>query len=288
MGEDTEIRLVRIFQEYFFHIGVHFRADTLAGRKKIFCDIYFPGYLLFGDLPALLVGEGKRLYIAQNGKAGIGKARDKSLQRKIKADEEKDKETDVESRFFTHGSSIFAHRQVGPGQIPPGNPLRPPGEPLRKDKVKEVQGFICNIVAFILFLPTMRRKINWDALGITASLLCAVHCAVLPLAIASLPVLGVNIINNAPFEYGMIALAFGIGSWALWHGYHKHHRRLMPWLFFSGGMLFLLAKQVWHAYQFGLLPFAVILIVTAHVLNYRLCRGAPGTETAISDLRERA
>src|SRR3982074_475932 len=98
----------------------------------------------------------------------------------------------------------------------------------------------------------MPSKINWDALGVTTSVLCAIHCAILPLVIASLPVFGVNIINNARFEYGMIGLAFVIGSWALWHGFRKHHHRFGPWLLFAGGMILLLAKQRWHEYQFRL------------------------------------
>lgn len=118
----------------------------------------------------------------------------------------------------------------------------------------------------------MRSKINLDALGVTASVLCAIHCAVLPLLMASLPILGVNIIHNTLFEYGMITLAFGIGTAALWHGFNRHHRRLTPWLLFVGGMIFLIAKEIWPVYELGLLPFAVALIVGAHGLNYRLCR----------------
>jgi hypothetical protein len=118
----------------------------------------------------------------------------------------------------------------------------------------------------------MRYKTNWDALGITTSVACAIHCAVLPLVLASLPVLGVNIIDNARFEYGMIGLAFAIGSRALWHGFRKHHHAYRPWLLFFGGILLLLAKQIWHQYEFQILPFAVGLIIGAHVLNYRLCR----------------
>jgi hypothetical protein len=34
----------------------------------------------------------------------------------------------------------------------------------------------------------------------------------------------------------------------------------------------LFAKQRWHAYQFWFLPFAVIFIVLAHFINFRLCR----------------
>jgi hypothetical protein len=115
----------------------------------------------------------------------------------------------------------------------------------------------------------MFRKINLDALGVTTSILCAIHCAILPLVMASLPILGINILHNSFFEYGMIALAFAIGTVALWHGFSRHHRRLTPWLLFVGGMLLLIAKELWPGYELGLLPFAVLLIVGAHLLNYR-------------------
>lgn len=118
----------------------------------------------------------------------------------------------------------------------------------------------------------MAWRINWDALGVTTSVLCAVHCAVLPLAIASLPVFGVNIVHNPGFEFGMIALAAAIGTRALWHGFSRHHQRLVPLLLFGAGMIFLIAKQIWHNYELALLPFAVVGIVTAHVLNYRFSR----------------
>lgn len=74
------------------------------------------------------------------------------------------------------------------------------------------------------------------------------------------------------FEYGMIALAFAIGSYSFWHGYKKHHHSTIPFLIFIVGMLFLIAKQVWHEYQVPLLTVAVLLIVIAHLRNFRLCR----------------
>ncbi|MCH5600168.1 MerC family mercury resistance protein [Niabella ginsengisoli] len=33
----------------------------------------------------------------------------------------------------------------------------------------------------------MKNRFNWDALGITTSILCAIHCAVLPLFLVALP-----------------------------------------------------------------------------------------------------
>ena len=118
----------------------------------------------------------------------------------------------------------------------------------------------------------MRLKINWDALGIGASLACAIHCALLPLFIGSLPLFGINIINNESFEAGMIILAFGIGAYSLYHGYRRHHHSALPFLLFIAGFIFLVLKQFVMHYAVWLLIPAVILIVTAHLFNYRFCR----------------
>jgi len=128
------------------------------------------------------------------------------------------------------------------------------------------------VLQFVLFLPSMKLKFNWDAVGITTSVACAIHCAVLPLVLTSLPVMGINIIDNAAFEYFMILLAFGIGAAALYHGYKKHHHRFLPLALFSLGMLMLFGKQVWHEAHLLLLFPAVAAIISAHFVNFRLCR----------------
>jgi hypothetical protein len=119
----------------------------------------------------------------------------------------------------------------------------------------------------------MASKVNWDALGIGASIACAIHCALLPLFLTSLPLFGLNIIHNMAFETGMILLSLVIGISALWHGYRKHHHSKAPILLFLGGFCFLVLKQFIIAYHTWLLIPAVILIVYAHLLNYRSCRG---------------
>ena len=119
----------------------------------------------------------------------------------------------------------------------------------------------------------MSQKINWDALGIVTSLACAVHCALLPLFLTSLPLFGINIIGNQGFEYGMVVLAFAIGSYSLYHGKKKHHDSWMPTLLFSIGILLLLAKVAWHEWELWLMIPAVCCIVGAHIQNYLLFRG---------------
>ena len=123
---------------------------------------------------------------------------------------------------------------------------------------------------FALLKTTMGKRINWDVMGVVASVVCAIHCALLPLFLTSLPLLGVNIIHNQGFEIIMIGIAFIIGSYALYHGFKKHHRNILPLALFAFGMLFLFAKQLWHNIELWLLLPAVLFIVSAHFINYRL------------------
>lgn len=108
-------------------------------------------------------------------------------------------------------------------------------------------------------------------MGIATSAACAIHCALLPVLVSSLPVFGINIIHNSFFEWGMIGLAFLVGSYSLFHGFAKHHRNLIPIYIFSAGFMFLVCKQFFHSVENWFLIFAVPLIIGAHYYNYRLC-----------------
>jgi hypothetical protein len=118
----------------------------------------------------------------------------------------------------------------------------------------------------------MKAKINWDAIGVGTSLACAIHCALLPLFLSTLPLFGVNIIHNIPFEIFMIALAFGIGTYSLYHGFKKHHHSPLPFFLFSIGFVLLVLKQFFILFHTWLLVPAVLFIISAHLLNYRSCR----------------
>lgn len=118
----------------------------------------------------------------------------------------------------------------------------------------------------------MKQKINWDVLGIAASLACAVHCALLPLFFTSIPVLGLEVIENSFFEMVMAVLAFIIGIRALAHGYKKHHRSVLPMVIFTFGFFFLVLKVSFHQYESLLLIPAVMGLVMAHFVNYRMCK----------------
>lgn len=133
---------------------------------------------------------------------------------------------------------------------------------------------ICNFVANVYLCCTVNKnfKINWDALGITASLACAIHCALLPILFTTLPVFGINIIENKIFEISMVVFAFVIGIYSLYHGWRKHHHRLLPITVFLVGFVFLILKLFFVQFENWLLLPAVTGIVAAHVINHQACK----------------
>lgn len=118
----------------------------------------------------------------------------------------------------------------------------------------------------------MKIKVNWDGLGIFTSIACAIHCGVLPFVLPALPLFGINIIHNVFFEWMMIAVAFFVGIYSLYHGYKKHYHSYLPFGLFFFGFVFLVAKQFFIDLEYLFLALAVILIISAHFLNYRYCK----------------
>jgi drug/metabolite transporter (DMT)-like permease len=138
----------------------------------------------------------------------------------------------------------------------------------------------CKNTTFVL-MNTFIKRLNLDLMGMVTSVACAIHCAILPLIITSLPVFGINIINNSLFEWMMIGIAFIVGCLALIHGYRRHHRDRKPLLIFTAGFIFLILKQFFYKYEFLFLTPAVSLILYAHVLNFRYCAQSRACNTSV-------
>jgi hypothetical protein len=122
--------------------------------------------------------------------------------------------------------------------------------------------------------------INWDKFGIAASVACAIHCAVLPLFLTSLPVFGINLLQSKAFEYFMIGLAAFVGIFSLTHGFRWHHHRLVPISIFVGGIGLLVVRELMGTHPLWATIGAVSMIVLAHYLNYRYCRKANHCHTS--------
>ena len=71
--------------------------------------------------------------------------------------------------------------------------------------------------------PTRHAAPLLDRLGATGSLLCAVHCALLPVVIAVLPSLGIAAwLGATAFEEGFVVFATLLGLYTMVSGYRRH------------------------------------------------------------------
>jgi len=120
----------------------------------------------------------------------------------------------------------------------------------------------------------MIAKINLDKVGIGASLLCAIHCALLPVLFTSLPLMGVELLENKQVELGFILSSLIIGCFALYNGYKKHHHSALPLLVFVTGVTILLFANFFlmdNAETIIKISGASI-IITSHMLNWHSCK----------------
>jgi hypothetical protein len=118
------------------------------------------------------------------------------------------------------------------------------------------------------------RKGLLDRLGATGSMLCAVHCAALPVVLAIAPALGAGLANET-FEIGFIAFASLLGLTSLVIGYRRH-RVGRALAFLVPGIALLWTAALLESLHQNLILHAIAmatggtLIATAHVLNLRL------------------
>jgi hypothetical protein len=117
-----------------------------------------------------------------------------------------------------------------------------------------------------------------DRIGLAASFLCAVHCALLPLALAVLPTLGLSFSGRVDIDQAFVVFATLLGATTLAIGFRRH-RAFRAWVLLLPGLalVWIGAFSVLHTH--GLLHAAVmtaggLMIAGAHLLNLRLSHAA--------------
>ncbi|MDN5287152.1 MAG: hypothetical protein JWR38_3426 [Mucilaginibacter sp.] len=125
-----------------------------------------------------------------------------------------------------------------------------------------------------LHMDFQKTSSRLDHIGITASILCAMHCAVVPILFTSLPLLGLGFLANTWVEWGMIVLALTIGGYSIGLSYLRIHRRSLPLiLLISGFGIIMLGHTFINGWVEAIIvPVGGLLIATAHFVNYK-CTG---------------
>ena len=125
--------------------------------------------------------------------------------------------------------------------------------------------------------PLPRRSLL-DRIGATGSLVCALHCALLPLVIAALPSLGVAGWLGDGFERVFVVFATLLGLFSVVWGYRRH-RAVRALGLLLPGLAVLWLGMLYGPLHHALLPHAIAmtfggtLVGLAHLANLRLNHG---------------
>ena len=114
----------------------------------------------------------------------------------------------------------------------------------------------------------------WDRLGMSASILCVVHCLVTPVALVFLPLVGATLVHG--WVHGVIiAIVVPVALYALWNGYRIHRHTSVIWLAaggFAAIALSILFEGNHNLVEAGFMILAGIFLSTAHYKNLRAIR----------------
>ncbi len=130
----------------------------------------------------------------------------------------------------------------------------------------------------------IKYKLWWDRLGIALSVVCLVHCIVLPFAIAALPLLAARWLQASAFHTAMALALLPVALLAVVPGIRMHGRASVAAAMAAG--LSLLSTAAFagedllsHEWQIGLTVAGGGILVAGHAVNLTLCRACPACAT---------
>ena len=116
----------------------------------------------------------------------------------------------------------------------------------------------------------MRYKGSADAVGISLSVLCVLHCIVLPVFLTTLPFLGMEIIENKYLEAGMMLLSTLVGGYAIKKGFSRFHKNKWIVAAFLTGLVFItIGNFLPLAGEITFKLSGAILVLSSHIRNYK-------------------
>ena len=117
-----------------------------------------------------------------------------------------------------------------------------------------------------------------DRFGFAASMLCAIHCAALPVVLALLPSFGVGVWLGEGFEQAFVLFATLLGLFTMAWGYRRHRAVRALWLLLPGlavlwvGVLYAPLHETLVAHAVAM-TLGGTLVGLAHLANLRLNHG---------------
>jgi hypothetical protein len=118
----------------------------------------------------------------------------------------------------------------------------------------------------------MKNFANW------ASLLCLVHCTVLPIVLIFLPTSAIYLMLDSKFEFILLTLSCVLNIYNICFGIKTHRKYNIIWFFSAGLVLMLLGyflnghKHTDHSQINVLMILGSFMLIISNIINNKVCR----------------
>ncbi len=118
------------------------------------------------------------------------------------------------------------------------------------------------------------HTLNLDVIGVSTSVLCALHCAALPFLLTLAPLAGLKFLSNPWVDYFIILVSFCIATYALIHGYRRHHQKSIALVIVTVGFLLIGSSYLFETgwKQILMTSGGAMVVATAHLINWKLVK----------------
>jgi hypothetical protein len=119
-----------------------------------------------------------------------------------------------------------------------------------------------------------------EKIGFWASIACAIHCTIVPIATIGFPIIGLSLISTEIFEWILLSVSLVMGLTSLCFGFRKHRSLKALSLLATGFTLIVIARLLHdHNSKVGfhfdyinvMLIIGGILISMSYYINNKLC-----------------
>lgn len=113
-----------------------------------------------------------------------------------------------------------------------------------------------------------------DIIALTSSLICAVHCASIPIVLSFSSLSSLHFLENPYIEWTFIGFGIVFVFISLWPSYKNNHRKVKPLLYAALGFIFIAIGRLdfTELWEISNTVIGASLVSVAHYLNWKLLR----------------
>jgi hypothetical protein len=119
------------------------------------------------------------------------------------------------------------------------------------------------------------KSAGLDRIGATTSSLCAIHCALMPLVITILPLIGLGFLADERVEWLLVGTCAALGIASICLGHREHKRKRAAALLCLGLSLLAVGRvseeRALGRYSVVIVVLGGLAVAASHVVNRRLC-----------------